>query len=121
MKSKTLIPALALSAALAAGGVFTASLYAQEATGTRPVAAARTLSIAQIHERLEAAGYRNIEKIERERDRYEVDATDRDGRRVELEVDATSGQVIEVEVKRDRRAGRDERSRRDSHNESPRG
>lgn len=120
MQSKTLISALVLSAGLAAGGVFTASLFAQERAGAPPAATAGTLSIVQIHERLEAAGYRNIEKIERERDRYEVDATDRDGRRVELEVDAASGRVIDVDVKPDRRAGRGETTRRGARNE-PRG
>lgn len=121
MKSKTLISALVLGTGLAAGGALTASLFAQEAAGTPPAAMARTLNIVQIHDRLEAAGYKDIEKIERERDRYEVDATDRDGRLVELEVDAASGRVIEVEVKRDRRADRDENTRRGPRSESPRG
>lgn len=118
MQSKTLISALVLSAGLAAGGTFTASLFAQEAAGTPPAATARALSIVQIHERLEAAGYRSIDKIERERDRYEVDATDRDGRRVELEVDAASAQVIEAKAKRERRADHDETTRLSPRNES---
>lgn len=119
MQSKTLLSTLMLSAALAAGGIFTASVFAQEAAGTAPAATARALSKAQIQERLEAAGYKGIDKVERER--YEVRATDRDGHRVKLDVDATTAQVIEEKAKRDRRVNHDENARRSPRNESRQG
>lgn len=53
----------------------------------------RWLSIPQIHAKLEAAGYRNIEKIEREHGSYEVKATDREGRRVKLYVNPQTGDI----------------------------
>ena len=53
------------------------------------------LSIAQVHARLESAGYRNIEKIERESGRYEVKATTADGERIKLYVHPHSGAVID--------------------------
>ncbi|WP_353739902.1 PepSY domain-containing protein, partial [Accumulibacter sp.] len=38
--------------------------------------------MGQVHQKLEAAGYRNVEKIEREHGVYEARATDRNGVRV---------------------------------------
>lgn len=45
--------------------------------------------------RLESAGYRNIEKIERESGSYEVKATDLAGRRIKLYVHPQTGEVID--------------------------
>ena len=53
-------------------------------TGPPASASASGCRFAQIHDKLQAAGYRNIEKIERERGGYEVRATDRNGERVKL-------------------------------------
>ncbi|MBW7901547.1 MAG: PepSY domain-containing protein [Rhodocyclaceae bacterium] len=86
---------LAAGLTLAAGG----ALAAEE----RPAAARDGLTIPQVYQKLEAAGYRDIDEIERERRGYEVHATDRDGRRVKLDVDAKSGEVIERRY-RDQRA-----------------
>lgn len=70
------------------------------------------LTIPQLYGKLEAAGYTAIEDIEREKDGYEVKATDRDGRRVELDVHPVTGEVLETEVKNDKRsdAGRSQQS-----------
>jgi len=56
---------------------------------------ARWLSIPEVHARLESAGYRNIEKIERESGSYEVKATDLAGRRIKLYVHPQTGEVID--------------------------
>jgi len=56
---------------------------------------ARWLSIPEVHTRLESAGYRNIEKIERESGSYEVKATDQTGRRIKLYVHPKTGEVID--------------------------
>jgi hypothetical protein len=44
---------------------------------------------------LESAGYRNIEKIEREGGSYEVKAADQAGRRIKLYVHPQTGEVID--------------------------
>lgn len=47
-----------------------------------------------MHARLESAGYRNIEKIERESGSYEIKAIDRNGQRVKLYVHSQTGEVM---------------------------
>ena len=69
---------------------------------------ARWLSIPEVHARLESAGYRNIEKIERESGSYEIKATDQTGRRIKLYVHPQTGEVIDQrqrDVKRDKYDG----------------
>ena len=69
---------------------------------------ARWLSIPEVHARLESAGYRNIEKVERESGSYEVKATDQAGRRIKLYVHPQTGEVIDQrqrDVKRDKYDG----------------
>ena len=66
------------------------------------------LSIPEVHARLESAGYRNIEKIERESGSYEVKATDQAGRRIKLYVHPKTGEVIDQrqrDIKRDKYDG----------------
>lgn len=53
------------------------------------------LPIPQIYAKLEAAGYRNIEKIEREHGAYEVRATDQQGARVRLDVHPQTGAILD--------------------------
>ena len=60
------------------------------------------MTMQQIQTTLEAAGYRDFEKIERERNKYEVKATDGQGQRVELDVDPVTGDILETEVKRNK-------------------
>lgn len=105
----TLLGTLAVSTALIAGGAFLAPVLAQTTNaGTTVGTQADWLTIPQLYERLEAAGYSAIDEIEREDDGYEVKATDRDGRRVEIDVHPITGDVLKTEVKRDKRV--DQRS-----------
>ncbi|MFH1493532.1 MAG: PepSY domain-containing protein [Pseudomonadota bacterium] len=96
MRTLTIVTAIAL-------GAFIAPSFAQ---GNRPDGGDRQwLSIPQIHARLEATGYRNIEKIEREHGSYEVKATDRNGARIKLYLNPQTGEVIDPqrrEARRDR-------------------
>ena len=69
------------------------------------------LPIPQIYTRLEAAGYRNIEKIEREHGTYEVRATDRLGARVRLDVHPQTGAILERGAHRKAQDGTDSRQR----------
>lgn len=112
MKIATLLTSLALGSALAVGGVMLAPSIAGE---NRPMSAAERqwLSIPQVHEKLEAAGYRNVEKIERELGGYEARATDRHGDRVKLYVNPQTGE-IENQRGEGRRHGADTDSKRSS-------
>ena len=64
---------------------------------------ARWLSIPEVHARLESAGYRHIEKIERESGRYEVKATDQTGRRIKLYVSPQTGEILSQRQRDNRR------------------
>lgn len=97
MRTLTIVTALAL-------GVFISPSFAQD---NRPAGGneRQWLSIPQIHAKLEATGYRNIEKIEREHGSYEVKATDRNGERIKLYLNPQTGEVIDQrrsETRRDR-------------------
>lgn len=79
-----------------------------QAQATAPVApaalatapAAQQLTIREVYDRLQAAGYRNMREIELERGRYEVKAENARGERVKLKVDARTGAVESERVRR---------------------
>jgi len=94
------LAALAIGAsALAAGAAAQAQTAAPapapaQAAQTAPAAAAPMLTIRQVYDKMEAAGYRNISEIERSsKHGYEVKAYDPQGQRVKLRVDPQSGAV----------------------------
>lgn len=90
MKRSTLLTSLVLGGTLAIGGAWLVPSFAGEnRAGTE--GERQWLSIPQVHAKLEAAGYRHIEKIERERGGYEVRATDRNGERVKLYLNPQTG------------------------------
>lgn len=91
-------------AALAIGGSVLAAgapAFAQTAPQPAPAAtapsattpaAAPMLTIRQVYDKMEAAGYRNISEIERSsKHGYEVKAYDPQGQRVKLRVDPQTG------------------------------
>ncbi|KGD94122.1 hypothetical protein JL37_12540 [Achromobacter sp. RTa] len=90
-------------AVLAIGGsalVAGAPAFAQAAAPQAPAPAAATapaapmLTIRQVYDKMEAAGYRNISEIERSsKHGYEVKAYDPQGQRVKLYVDPQTGAV----------------------------
>lgn len=87
------IYAFILSGALAIGSGLAVSSFAGD--GQRVAAGDRQwLTIPQVHQQLEAAGYRSIEKIERERGGYDVRATDRQGERVKLYLNPQTGEIL---------------------------
>lgn len=106
MRTFPIMASLTLAAGLLAGGAFVAPGFAQSPTAAPTTPPRAVLDIAQVHARLEGAGYRDIVEIERERDRYEVKALDAEGRRVELDVDAATAEVRRTEVKGGARAPR---------------
>lgn len=94
-------------ASLFATVVFSISSHAQDVRSAS-IDRTRWLSIPEVHARLESAGYRNIEKIERESGSYEVKATDQTGRRLKLYVHPQTGDVIDQrqrDLKRDKYEG----------------
>lgn len=99
MRATRLIATLALTGGLFAAGATLVPALAQNAPVPAPAQVAG-MSMQALQEKLTAAGYRDFEKIERKRDRYEVKATDTNGQRVELYVDAVTGDVRKTEVKR---------------------
>ena len=56
------------------------------------------LSMEAVLARLADEGYRDVTEIEREHGRYEVEARDAEGRRVELHLDARTGDVLKREL-----------------------
>jgi len=94
------LAALAIGASsLVAGTAVHAQAAAPAAAAPAPAPAAVTpaspmLTIRQVYDKMEAAGYRNISEIERSsKHGYEVKAYDPQGQRVKLYVDPQSGAV----------------------------
>ena len=58
-----------------------------------PTAVEPQLTVRDIYDRLEAAGYRQIREIEWDDGRYEAKATNAQGERVKLKVNASTGAV----------------------------
>ncbi len=103
MRATTLIATLALTGGIIGAGAAIAPAFAQNAapaaTSAAPVQS-NWMSIKDVLNKLEAAGYRDFREVERDDNRYEVKATDPQGQRVELDVDPVTGDVLTTEVKR---------------------
>ncbi len=110
MRATTLIATLALTGGLIGAGAAIVPAFAQTtapaatpATATAPAAPAAQsnwMSLKDVQTKLEAAGYTDFREIERDKNKYEVKATDPQGQRVELDVDPVTGDVLKTEVKR---------------------
>lgn len=70
----------------------------QEAT---QAASAPAIPMEEVLALLKAEGYGEVYEIERERDRYEVKAKNREGRTVELYLDAQTGKTLKSEEEDD--------------------
>lgn len=91
--ASALVAGTAAQAQTAAPAPAPAQAQAAPAAQTAP-AAAPMLTIRQVYDKMEAAGYRNISEIERSsKHGYEVKAYDPQGQRVKLRVDPQSGAV----------------------------
>lgn len=102
--TRSLAAAALLAGVAASAGAQTAApapATAATATTSAPaqVAAAR-LTIREIYDRLEAAGYRDLLEIEWSDGRYEVKGRNAQGARVKLDVDGTTGAVLRERNKR---------------------
>lgn len=94
MRNLSNLSRLLLTAGLMAGTLLSNPSFGQD-NRPAPVVERQWLSIPQIHDKLEAAGYRHIEKIERERGSYEVRASNPSGQRVKLYVNPTTGEIFD--------------------------
>ena len=101
----TLVTAL-LAAAATLPALATPSGSSSDSSSNRSSSSdsSQGLSDAQIQDKLGAAGYRNIDRIERRSDRVKVKATDSQGRRVELKIDPSSAEVLRSESRHDSRS-----------------
>jgi hypothetical protein len=75
-----------------ASGVWFSPSWAQ---GSQPANTSERqwLSIPQIYNKLDAAGFRDIEKIERKHGSYKIRAIDRNGERVKLYLNPQTGEI----------------------------
>ena len=105
----TLTRTLTLSAVLVAGAATlpafaTPSGSSSGSSSSSSSGSSQGLSDSQIQDKLGAAGYRNIDRIERRSDRVKVKAIDSQGRRVELKIDPSSAEVLRSESRHDSRS-----------------
>lgn len=95
MRISTTMCSLALLGSILAAGLTFSSPVAADEGRDRDLGQNRAwLPMQGLIGKLDAAGYRNVEKIEREHGRYEVRAINRDGERVKLHLDAQTGELI---------------------------
>lgn len=87
----TTILAATLAATTAAGPAL-----AQQ-TPSPSTAPAAALTVPEVIERLTAQGYSDITEVERDDGRYEVEARQADGTRMELDVDMRTGEILKSE------------------------
>lgn len=98
---QSLTPTRRLLIAFATGAALAGGIAQAQAPTPAPAAAptaatapaAPQLSIRDIYDRMEAAGYRDMREIEFSKGRYEVKARNAQGERVKLYVNASSGAV----------------------------
>lgn len=117
MRITTIVSSLILGVGLLAGGALLSTTFASD----HPPADERAwLPIGTIHDQLKAAGYRTIEKIEREHGRYEVRALNRKGERVKLYLDPHTGAILDPQARKYKHDEEDDGARR-SDKDSRRG
>ncbi len=104
---------LALLIALFAASVSLSPAHAGDHPTTPASNERAWLSIGQVFDKLEAAGYRNIEKIERDHGGYEVKAIDRNGDRAKLFVNPQTAEVVNQAPPWSSRAGTQNRDMKD--------
>jgi hypothetical protein len=85
-----IVPALALTA-LAAGGAL-----AESSSPRVDVPRDQWMSVAQIAEHFTAQGY-DVRSVEAEKGRYEIEAVDKDGRRMEIDAHPVTGEILKQE------------------------
>lgn len=103
--SRRHIALLAATALVAAGSAQAQTAAPVEAAApaaqtTQAAPGTQRLTIRDVYDRVEAAGYRNQREIEFEHGHYDVKALNAEGARVKLKVNAQTGAVEQVRVKK---------------------
>ncbi len=99
--SRRLLLATAIAAALPLGAARAQTAApAAPTTASAGVPMAQQLSIRDIYDRVEAAGYHDQQEIEFEHGRYEVKAVNAQGQRVKLTLNAQTGAIEATRIKR---------------------
>lgn len=93
MNSTFTLSTLCLATTLLLGGTGLTPAYADDKSSDWSHANA-ALSVAQVLQKLDAAGYSHIEKIQLKRGNYEVRTTNRNGERIKLYVNAQTGSIL---------------------------
>ena len=88
MRKFLILPALALVAATAAA--------ASDKVGVE-VPRDQWLSVAQVAEKFTAQGY-DVRSVEAEKRSYEIEAIDKDGRRLEIYAHPATGEILKQEL-----------------------
>lgn len=102
MSTTKLLSALAISTGMLVTGASFAPAFAQTASTTavtQTTPAAPVLTIKQIYDKLEAAGYTDITEIERDRDVYEAKALNKEGQRAKIDMDLSTGNILKTRIK----------------------
>jgi hypothetical protein len=84
-------PALALATLAAAGGAL-----AESRSSRVDVPRDQWMSVAQIAEHFAAQGY-DVHSVETEKGHYEIEAVDKDGRRMEIDAHPVTGDILKQE------------------------
>lgn len=106
MRTSHILSALVLGVGIVAGGASLLPAFAQGAGTVAGAPAKNELTMGQIHDKVTAMGYQDIDKIERERNAFEVKARDKNGAKVKLYLDPQTGEVIDSSRKNDKRERR---------------
>lgn len=103
MSAKKLLSALAISTGMLVTGASLAPAFAQTTGGTtattQATPGAPVLTIKQVYDKLEAAGYTDITEIERDRDSYEAKARNKAGQRAKVDMDLVTGEIVKTRIK----------------------
>jgi hypothetical protein len=99
MRIKPLLLSLPLGSILAGGIPAIAQDAGMAASTQPPVAQVTPLTIRQVYDKVEAAGFTDIMEIERDSDVFEVKAIDPHGKKAKLKVDLVTGEILKSESK----------------------
>lgn len=99
--TRFILPAAAAAAlALGIAQAQTPAPAAAQAPAAASTTAALQLTLRDIYDRMEAAGYRDIREIEWDDGHFEVKASNAQGQRVKLDVNATTGAIERTRIRR---------------------
>ncbi|MCB1676204.1 MAG: PepSY domain-containing protein [Halioglobus sp.] len=94
MKISHAMLALAITATAASASVLAVAGADPNPNDWSTISSENWLTIADVYDKLVAAGYSDITQIERDDGRYEVKATAPNGGRVEIDVDPVTAKVL---------------------------